>query len=195
MLQFITSHSDRYSLIQEVEMAIAGGCRWIELRMDHIAADGRKAALKSAAAEINAICKDADAFLIINGEVDLAIEVECHGAQLNRDSMSPAEARDKMGPAAVIGVTVDSADDIIALKNKDIDYVTLDTDDINAIRETVTSVRQAGVGIPIVAAGNADIASIPALKASGANGIAASRSIIDADNPEDYTRRMLSALA
>ena len=143
MLQFITSHSDRYSLIQEVEMAIAGGCRWIELRMDHIAADGRKAALKSAAAEINAICKDADAFLIINGDVDLAIEVECHGVHLNRDSMSPAEARDKMGPAAVIGVTVDSADDIIALKNKDIDYVTLDTDDINAIRETVTTVRQA----------------------------------------------------
>ncbi len=39
MLQFITAQSDKYTLLQEVEMVIAGGCRWIELRMDHVHAD------------------------------------------------------------------------------------------------------------------------------------------------------------
>lgn len=174
-------------------MVIAGGCRWIELRMDHIPATERHAALKSAAEEVNATCKKADAFLVINGDVDLAIEAECHGVHLNRGDMSPIEARERWD-AAVIGVTVDSADEIITLKNKDIDYVTLDTDDENAIRDIVTAVRDAGVKIPIVAAGHVDLASIPKLKETGINGVAASRSIINAENPEDYTRLMLRAL-
>lgn len=192
MLQFITAQSDKYTLLQEIEMVIAGGCRWIELRMDHINAADRHEAMKAAAEEIKTICREADTFLIINGDVDLAIEVECHGVHLNRDSMSPIEAREKMGPAAVIGVTVDSADEIIALKNKDIDYVTLDTDDTEAIKSIITAVREAGVKTPVVAAGNVDIKSIPALMAAGVNGVAASRSIVDAADPEDYTRRLLA---
>ena len=33
MLQFITHHSNRFSIAEEVQMAIEGGCRWIQLRM------------------------------------------------------------------------------------------------------------------------------------------------------------------
>lgn len=192
MLQFITAQSDRYTLLQEVEMVIASGCRWIELRMDHVPTNERKAAMRAAAEEIKSACKESDAFLIINGDVELAIEAECHGVHLNRGDMSPIEAREKMGPAAVIGVTVDSADEIIALKNKDIDYVTLDTDNINDIRSIIATVRQAGVKIPVVAAGNVTVETVPPLMDAGVSGVAASRSILDATDPADYTRQLLS---
>ncbi len=192
MLQFITAQSDRYSLMQEVEMAIAGGCRWIELRMDHITGNERHEAMKTAAEEIKTACKEADAFLVINGDVELAIEAECHGVHLNRGDMKPTEAREKMGPAAVIGVTVDTADEIITLKHKDIDYVTLDTADTDKIQEIVTAVRQAGVKIPIVAAGNVTTESIPKLMEAGVNGVAASKSVIEAEKPEEYIRQLLS---
>ena len=33
MLQFITHTSDKYSIAEEAQMAIEGGCRWIQLRM------------------------------------------------------------------------------------------------------------------------------------------------------------------
>ena len=33
MLQFITHPSEKYSIAEEVQMAIEGGCRWIQLRM------------------------------------------------------------------------------------------------------------------------------------------------------------------
>ena len=33
MLQFITNASDKYSIAEEVQMAIEGGCKWIQLRM------------------------------------------------------------------------------------------------------------------------------------------------------------------
>lgn len=192
MLQFITAQSDKYTLLQEVEMVIAGGCRWIELRMDHVHADERKAALKAAAEEITSACKESDAFLIINGDVELAIEAECHGVHLNRGDMSPIEAREKMEPAAVIGVTVDSADEIIALKNKDIDYVTLDTDKIDDIKAIIHTVRQGGIKIPVVAAGNVTVETVPPLMDAGVSGVAASRSILDATDPADYTRQLLS---
>lgn len=192
MLQFITAQSDRYTLLQEVEMVIASGCRWIELRMDHVPTNERKAAMRAAAEEIKSACKESDAFLIINGDVELAIEAECHGVHLNRGDMSPIEAREKMGPAAVIGVTVDSADEIIALKNKDIDYVMLDTDNINDIRSIIATVRQAGVKMPVVAAGNVTVETVPTLMDAGVSGVAASRSILEATNPADYTQQLLS---
>ena len=34
MLQFITQESDKYSIAEEVQMALEGGCRWIQLRMN-----------------------------------------------------------------------------------------------------------------------------------------------------------------
>ena len=33
MLQFIAQESDKYSIAEEVQMALEGGCRWIQLRM------------------------------------------------------------------------------------------------------------------------------------------------------------------
>lgn len=192
MLQFITSHSDRYTLKQEVEMVIAGGCRWIELRFDHLPKEQRHEAMRTAAAEINAACKEADAFLIINGDVELAIEIECHGVHLNRGDMSPVTAREKMGAGAVIGVTVDGADEILALKNNDIDYVTLDIDDPGKIKEIVSAVRQAGVKIPIVASKHVSINTLPALLSTGINGVAVSEAILNATDPEEYTRRLIS---
>ena len=46
MLQFITNPSDRWSIAEEVRMAIEGGCRWIQLRMkDASDEDVRRTAL------------------------------------------------------------------------------------------------------------------------------------------------------
>lgn len=33
MLQFIAESNERYSIAETVQMAIEGGCRWIELHM------------------------------------------------------------------------------------------------------------------------------------------------------------------
>lgn len=33
MLQFITHPSERFPIVDEVKMAIEGGCRWVQLRM------------------------------------------------------------------------------------------------------------------------------------------------------------------
>lgn len=119
MLQFITNPSDRWSIAEEVRMAIEGGCRWIQLRMkDASDEDVRRTAL-----ELIPLCRDHDTFLIIDDRVELVNELRVSGVHLGRGDMDPMEARELLGPHAIIGVTANTAEDIIKWKGKDVDYV------------------------------------------------------------------------
>ncbi len=121
MLQFITNPSDRWSIAEEVRMAIEGGCRWIQLRMkDASDEDVRRTAL-----ELIPLCRDHDTFLIIDDRVELVNELRVSGVHLGRGDMDPMEARELLGPHAIIGVTANTAEDIIKWKGKDVDYVGL----------------------------------------------------------------------
>lgn len=119
MLQFITNPSDRWSIAEEVRMAIEGGCRWIQLRMK----DASDEEVRRTAMELIPLCRDHDTFLIIDDRVELVNELRVSGVHLGRGDMDPMEARELLGPHAIIGVTANTAEDIIKWKGKDVDYV------------------------------------------------------------------------
>ncbi|WP_297059429.1 thiamine phosphate synthase [uncultured Duncaniella sp.] len=203
MLMFITHPSDRYSIAEEVQMALEGGCKWIQLRMK----DASDEEFRQTALEIIPLCKENEAFLVFDDRVELAMEMGVHGVHLGKNDMDPLQAREIMGAEAIIGVTANTADDIVRLKGWDVDYVglgpyrytttkknlspLLGTD---GYRDVVNKVREADVLLPIVAIGGISIEDIPAIMSTGVNGIAVSGSIINAPDPVDYTRRILSAL-
>ena len=200
---FITHPSDRYSIAEEVQMALEGGCKWIQLRMK----DASDEEFRQTAREIIPLCKENEAFLVFDDRVELAMEMGVHGVHLGKNDMDPLQAREIMGAEAIIGVTANTADDIVRLKGWDVDYVglgpyrytttkknlspLLGTD---GYRDVVNKVREADVLLPIVAIGGISIEDIPAIMSTGVNGIAVSGSIINAPDPVDYTRRILSAL-
>ena len=200
---FITHPSDRYSIAEEVQMALEGGCKWIQLRMK----DASDEEFRQTALEIIPLCKENEAFLVFDDSVELAMEMGVHGVHLGKNDMDPLQAREIMGAEAIIGVTANTADDIVRLKGWDVDYVglgpyrytttkknlspLLGTD---GYRDVVNKVREADVLLPIVAIGGISIEDIPAIMSTGVNGIAVSGSIINAPDPVDYTRRILSAL-
>lgn len=200
---FITHPSDRYSIAEEVQMALEGGCKWIQLRMK----DASDEEFRQTALEIIPLCKENEAFLVFDDRVELAMEMGVHGVHLGKNDMDPLQAREIMGAEAIIGVTANTADDIIRLKGWDVDYVglgpyrytstkknlspLLGTD---GYRDVVNKAREADVLLPIVAIGGISIEDIPAIMSTGVNGIAVSGSIINAQDPVDYTRRILSAL-
>ncbi len=66
MLQFITHTSDKYSIAEEAQMAIEGGCRWIQLRMK----DASDEEVRNVALEIIPMCQETDTFLIIDDRVE-----------------------------------------------------------------------------------------------------------------------------
>lgn len=204
MLQFITHPSDKYSIAEDVQMAIEGGCQWVQLRMK----DASEEEIRQTALEIIPMCQENGTFLIIDDHVSLVNDLKVSGVHLGKEDMDPLEAREILGPHAIIGITANTADDIIKYKGKDVDYVGLGPFrftttkkklapqlGIEGYRDIVEKVRAAGVELPIVAIGGIVLDDIDALMATGINGIAMSGAIINAPDPVAYTSEVLEKLA
>lgn len=203
MLQFITHPSDKYSIAEEVQMAIDGGCRWIQLRMK----EATDEEVRATALELIDMCKEHDAFLVIDDRVNVVNDLKVSGVHLGKGDMDPMKAREILGPHAIIGVTANTAEDIIKFRGKDVDYVglgpykfTTTKDNLSPVlglegyRNIVNEVREAGIELPIVAIGGITLEDVDALMATGINGIAVSGAIINAEDPEDYTKKLISRL-
>ncbi len=203
MLQFITHPNDRYSIAEEVQMAIEGGCRWIQLRLK----DASDEEFTAVAQDIIPLCQESGSFLVFDDRVELAIRLGVHGVHLGKNDMPPAQAREMMGAEAIIGCTANTADDILALKGLDVDYVGLGpyrttttksnlspVIGLDGYRRIVNEVSAAGNKLPIVAIGGITIDDIEPLVNSGVNGLAVSGAIINAPDPVEYTSRIMKLL-
>ncbi|MCI9606603.1 MAG: thiamine phosphate synthase [Muribaculaceae bacterium] len=203
MLQFITHPSERYSIVEEAQMAIEGGCRWIQLRMKDASDDE----VRQVAMELIPLCKENDAFLIIDDRVQLVNELKVSGVHLGKEDMDPLEARELLGPHAIIGVTANTAEDIIRFKGKDVDYVGLGPVHFtttkkklapelgyDGVKAVIDAVRAAGVELPVVAIGGLTEADVAPLMEAGVNGVAVSGAIINAPDPVEYTSDLLKIL-
>lgn len=195
MLQFKTSNLSSYSAPEQAQMAIEGGCRWIELSSRR---DTPETEVRDEAVEIIPLCTEKDTFMTIDHDVNLVNELKVHGVHLTPGDMLPKEAREFLGPHAVIGVTVTTPDEVIALKSADIDYVRVDgypdvsLDDYSRF---VAKVREAGVKIPIVAAGNITADDIKPLIGAGVSGLTISDAVAGATDPVAYMKHCLDLLS
>lgn len=203
MLQFITNNSDKYSIAEEVQMAIEGGCRWIQLRMK----DATDEEVRNVALELIPMCQETDSFLVIDDRVNVVNDLKVSGVHLGKDDMDPLEARELLGPHAIIGITANTAADIIKYKGKDVDYVGLGPFwftttkqklapeiGLDGYRKIVEEVRAAGVELPIVAIGGITLDDVEPLMATGVQGIAMSGAIINAPDPMLYTSKIMERL-
>ncbi|MBO5455411.1 MAG: thiamine phosphate synthase [Muribaculaceae bacterium] len=203
MLQFITHPNDKYSIPEEVQMVLEGGCKWIQLRMK----DASDEEFRETALEIIPMCQENEAFLVFDDRVELAMELSVHGVHLGKNDMNPLLARETMGASAIIGCTANTAEDILKFKGWDVDYVGLGPFrytttksnlspiiGIEGYEKIVKEVRAADILLPIVAIGGITIDDIEPLMKTGINGIAMSGAIINAPDPVAYTAEVLKRL-
>lgn len=193
MLMFITVPSERYSIAEEVQMALEGGCRWIQLRLDN-ATDEE---FRQTAQEVIPMCQEHEAFLVFDGHAELAMEMSVHGVNLAKGQMNPLQAREMMGAEAIIGITATNAADVLNVRTWDVDYAevtpfaTLGAEGCDAI---VKKVREADMLLPLVAVGGVTVDDIPAIMETGINGVAVGKAIVSAADPVEYVRSLLAAL-
>ena len=203
MLQFITHPSSRYSILEEVDMALTGGCRWIQLRLKDAADDE----LRAVAVDVIERCRQADAIVVVDDHVELVEPLGFDGVHLGNNDRPPAEAREMLGAGPFIGVTAHTADDILRYRGLDIDYFGIgpfkptstkarpaEPLGLDGYRDIVATIRDAGVDTPVVAIGGITEADIDPLMATGVNGIALSGTIINATSPVETTRAIISTL-
>ncbi|MFO7604583.1 MAG: thiamine phosphate synthase [Gammaproteobacteria bacterium] len=86
-------------LHEHVAAAIQGGARMVQLRDKQAVVD--VAELQA----LVALCRQQQVPLLINDNIDLALQVGAAGVHLGQDDAQPAEARQRLGRDAIIGVT------------------------------------------------------------------------------------------
>ena len=203
MLQFITSENSRHSVVDQIKGFIDGGGRWIQVRMDHATDEEISKVIN----EVKPLCLEVQAFLLLHNRVELAKTLDVGGVHLEKNSELPSKARLILGPAAVIGVSVNNIDNIKAVRSLDVDYVAMgpfresslfDSDfkvlGLSGIKELDEEMQKLEINLAHVASGGIKKEDVVSLLKAGSNGIAVSDAIADADDVKKATQDLLEIL-
>lgn len=203
MLQFITNTEAKASPAEQIKGVIAGGCRWVQIRMK----DASDEEIGKVVDEVKPLCIETETFLILDDRVELAKTLDVGGVHLGKHDMLPSKARMLLGPAAVIGVTANTIEDIKAVRSLDIDYIGMGPYaytqtkknlspvlGIEGIRNLCTDMERLEINISHVAVGGIRLEDAAPLIEAGANGIAVSGSIAFAEDIAEATAKFLGAL-
>lgn len=120
------------SSVEQALSALENGCRWIHFLNP---------------AELDKIipaCKEAKAIVTIPGKYAQAKDTRVHGVILSYGDMGGAEAREYLGPDAIIGCHVRSLFEIMNLAAADVDFLVLEASK-DDFRQILSMAREKGV--------------------------------------------------
>lgn len=187
-------------LSEHVKLAIEGGATMIQIRDKDILSTASDAGLKdeySEALEIKKICHEHKVPLIINDNVQFAIDIDADGVHLGQDDMNPAEARKLLGTDKIIGVTAKTVEQAKKAQADGADYlgsgaVFGSTTKLNAKPMTKELLREitAAVDIPVVAIGGINADNAATLKGTGIAGIAVVGAIFASEDIKAAAREL-----
>lgn len=181
-------------VVETVRRAVEGGVRIVQLR-DKDASDAETTAQLI---ELSRVI-DGRALLVVNDRLDAALAARAAGARvdgvhLGQGDESVIRARAELGPDALIGLTANSAEHLVAvgrLPEGTVDYL-----GVGVIRPTSTkpdhppalgidgfAAVAAASPLPCVAIGGVGIDDVGALRAAGAAGVAVVSALCAADDP------------
>lgn len=203
MLQFITNTEASATPAEQIRGFISGGGRWVQIRMKE-ASDEE---IEKVVADVKPLCLETETFLLLDDRVELAKKLDVGGVHLGREDMLPSRARMLLGPAAVIGVTANTLDDIKAVRSLDIDYIGMgpyaDTKTkknlapilgLEGIRDLCTGMERLEINIGHVAVGGIRPVDVVPLMEAGVNGVAVSGAIACARDIAAKTAEFLDIL-
>jgi thiamine-phosphate diphosphorylase len=192
MFQFVTDPKSRYSITEQVQMGIEGGCQWIQIDLDTANADDARETVMQCAE----LCREAGVILTVEDREDVASATEIHGVHITDPTRSAVDLRAQLGAEAMIGITLCKAEDIIALHKKDIDYVSLPADMSEGdARAIIDAVRAAGVEIPIVVTDASADNLVNKIATTGASGVRGGQLLVHTDDPAGAIADLQTRLA
>jgi thiamine-phosphate pyrophosphorylase len=159
-----------------VSSALAGGVKFVQYRNKFAPAPLRRAQ----AAELLRVCRAADARLIINDDVWLAIEIGADGAHLGRNDGDIVTARQALGAKRILGVSCyDDFARAQAAAQAGADYIGVgsvfaSTTKPDAARASLDLLARAKaeLGIPVAAIGGITIDNVGQVIDAGADMVA-----------------------
>ena len=121
--------------------ALSGGVDIVQLREKELAATRDRALGPT----FRRLCDTYSALFIVNDDPHLARACDADGVHVGQDDMPVAEAREVLGPEAIIGLSTHSEEQLAAAADRPVDYVS-----VGPIWETPTKEGRPAVGLGLV---------------------------------------------
>jgi len=201
MIQFITHSNERYDHVEGAKLALQGGCRWIQLRMK----DAMEIDFLRAAKKIRRLCDEYHATFILDDHVEWVGLTGADGVHLGKNDMPVDEARKMLGRNKIIGGTANTFEDVERLSRQGADYIgcgpfrfTTTKKNLSPVlglegyRDIKQQMIEADIILPAVAIGGITVEDIPAILATGIEGIAMSGAILQAHDPDAEIKCILT---
>ena len=181
------------TLVQQVEAALRGGVTMVQLREKEL----RGEALEQEAREILAVCRQYGVPLLINDDVMLAKKIGAEGVHVGQSDMAASQAREILGPDAIIGVTARTIEQALAAEKAGADYLgsgavfgTSTKKDAKPMDPAYFQQICESVSIPVVAIGGITADNIRQLEGRKMTGFAIVSGIFAADDIEAQTKKL-----
>ena len=178
--------------------ALTGGADIVQLREKELGRDE----IERAAGTFRRVADTFSALFVLNDDPELARICDADGVHVGQDDVSAEQAREVMGPDAIVGLSTHSEEQIAASAGRPVDYIS-----VGPIWETPTKEGRPGVGLelishaaanaphPFFAIGGIDPSNAGQVVAAGAERLCAVRAIRDAADPAAAAQDLRQAFA
>jgi len=164
---------------------------------------GDEDALVDTAASLQKRCRALNVLFVLNDRPDVAADLDLDGAHVGQEDVSVREARLRLGPDRLLGLSTHDAGEVRAARSRtDVDYVGLGpcfpTDSKMLVRAPgapalVAACAPVAGDLPVFPIGGITPANIAALAAAGATRAAVGAGILEAADPVAAVRALRAA--
>ena len=179
------SWTGEITLLEQIELALEGGITFLQLREKNLGFDEFVSEAKAA----KKLCERYGVPLIINDNLEVALEIGADGVHVGQEDLAVSEIRKKVGKDFIIGATAKTVSQAIKAESEGADYLGVGAvfpspTKKTAIRITNEQLREicGSVKIPCVAIGGISLENALEIKGSGVDGIAVVSAIFAADD-------------
>ena len=184
------------TLAQQVEASLRGGATMVQLREKHL----DRAAFRSEALELGALCRRCHVPFLVNDDVELALEAGADGVHVGQEDLEAGQARARLGPDRLLGVSAHTVEQALRAQRAGADYL-----GVGAVFPTGTkgdagvlsldTLRDicAAVDIPVVAIGGIGGHNIHKLAGCGVCGVAVVSALFAQPDVEAAARALRAA--
>ena len=184
----------KQTLLEQIEAALRGGVSIVQLREKSLPFD----AFVSEAVLVRKLCRRYGVPLIINDNVDVALQSGADGVHVGIEDAPVAEIRRKAGKDFIIGATAKTVRQAQFAEQSGADYLGVGAvfpspTKANAVRITASQLRTIceSVSIPAVAIGGITQENALTLQNCGVQGIAVVSALFSADDIESTATALL----
>ncbi len=178
--------------------ALSGGVDIVQLREKSLP----RREIERSALTFRRLCDTYSALFMVNDDPDLARACDADGVHVGQDDMAATEAREALGPDAIVGLSTHSEEQIAAAAEQAVNYIS-----VGPIWETPTKEGRPAVGLelishaaanashPFFAIGGIDPSNAPQVVEAGARRLCVVRAIRDAEEPAVVAEQLRGAFA